>query len=797
MSLPNFSVDLLNTAIRDGSLNGENFENLMKNNEFLSSPDLYSAAVAVINSYKETKKDMPAIKRAYDILENTNVKSLPINQTGITSYFSMWGFNNAKARSQEIISTHFSDYLEAVTTQRTTGIDLEKKLVRHARQVEAFLKAFGVEENEWKELKSDLAQGKEADGVKHWNNILAQVRATSNGALKTTKDVEDFLLGHKTVQHLVNPTNPLQARLLGAYAHIDSLMNTSSLFTVRHHQGLGVSVLGSEKETLQNQENFLNIWANVQVGLLLGDHQAVENSLNTKLPRLNESINSGVAPFRSIITNLDPSIKILLHNVPITSLPKCPYSIKMERGVQLPVALDNRFYFAAAAPRSPSSSQDFLQSAAKNNVGVIVDLQGELESWDKLIPSRMGEEANGVKLLDKEDEKIPGASANSQYMTRHTVEVTLPEGKKRQFKVLRMHNWNTQESLDSAALTYVSREAAKLEQQTNGKLLVISGEGKQRTSAFLIYHHLSQKEVPSINDSLADTSNEYAHFAARGTHYDNTVKEALELNKQPVPITGADEKLMTRQGLIQNAVGRTVQIIKVIQQITLPDTFQKIMESQIDHFVSGLDEENQRLCISILADTAGLVLKSRGEPDKIRQAVLYLLNHGITYSQLEQKYKDTFPEHPSDIQSVMSSLIEPKVFKKIYPESASYPFLYGFFENKLQLEKRPSDVADVIEEIEGNIAGVSSNALLMHSELRRGLNAKLLNIESINKFVESRYAPLLSDFHRLLKNLSPLEVPSINPKVFSIAEPKAIGLTTQEHLDQMTPEQRKAESKRP
>lgn len=277
MSSSNFDILSLSEAIRTGTYQGENFDSLMKKETFLSSPELYNAAVKVINSY-QNPQDLQAIKRAYDVLSNKDVSSLPIHKTGLISSFHMWGYNSARNTSEKIINSNFSEYLQVIA--ETPGLTIERKLANHDRQVESYLKSMGIPDSEWNTLKVLISQGKEKEAISQWNNILAKVRIALPGTFNGTQDVEDFLLQKKGVEQFAQPSSPIQKRLTSIIPALEPILSGSKNFPLILNVDNGVIRYGTPEQAALNHKKYQAHWIKLQVALLKGDDKLIREILN-------------------------------------------------------------------------------------------------------------------------------------------------------------------------------------------------------------------------------------------------------------------------------------------------------------------------------------------------------------------------------------------------------------------------------------------------------------------------------------------------------------------------------------
>ncbi|MFA6916549.1 MAG: hypothetical protein WC222_09145 [Parachlamydiales bacterium] len=599
-----FDATSIQNAIRTGELNGTSFDKLMRNQEFLNSDDLYSVAVAIIHSYSNNT-DMPAIKRAYDILENTSVKSLPVNQRGIISYISMWSYNSVKSKSEQIMSTNFSDYLQTIVTTQTTGIDLEKKLVRHDKQVESFLKTLGIPASEWQELKLLIAQRKEGSAIHLWNRIIAEVREQNPGLFSGTKDVEDFLLGHKTVQHLVKPASILQARFIAIFPKIP------------------------QAEILPQH---LDAWSKIQLSLLKGDDQSFKQLLeNSNITHMDDWDNYFMTSSTSdIIESPATTISYTLFNTSKDNVQLAPGRVR-------PVTLDNSLYFAAATPTNEIESILFFEDASVHNISVIVDLRGEFELPNKFLPSEVGEKLNGIELLEIKHEKIPrpsDAEDSLQEVIRATVKVTSRDGTEKKYQILRLRNWVPNAPPDPEALQYVSREAAKIEKQTKGKLLVTSTKALSRVPAFLIYHHVSESNDLTLR-KIYETYDQYTwSVPEKFSHHLDRILKALKINSEEDDF---DFELLQDEA-----------------NTTHSQPLQKNLH--LNPFLEGLEPSKQQLCALAVA----------GLPSPYY--LNFLSSNNITYKELENRFREKYPKQEPSIESIMSTLVNSKLFIELFPE---------------------------------------------------------------------------------------------------------------------------------
>lgn len=458
-------------AIVNGNTGQDAFNNLMQQEDFLNAGDLYNAAVSVIHSYKNAE-DVPAIKRAYEVLTNSKVKSLPTNQNMLFYAISILGYNKAKSRSEEIITTEFSKYLETVAKENTPGIILEKKLVGHDKEVEAFLKMLGLPESEWKELKHLLAVKDESSAIQKWNEIISLVRSKNVGLFSGTRQVEDFLLGNLTVQHLVEAKTHTQAKFLGVYPLI-----------------LRSPVIKMHPEH----------WAALQLSLLKGDNEAFEKLLLEEVFWSKEGIGSDIkSQFINLVSDTETTLRRNYPNLDYynthPSFGISSYLLSEQRndtplhpGTVRPVVLHNLLYFMTQKPKELEDKQRLFNEAAENNVSIIVDLHAN-EEMDTLLPSAE------ARVLSSRTEDIPGTN---QKITIATVAITLENGKEKIFNILRASGWESDEARFKESLPKVqslerlATEVTKLEKETKGKLLVTS-ENPSRVPIFMIYHHTIQ-----------------------------------------------------------------------------------------------------------------------------------------------------------------------------------------------------------------------------------------------------------------------------------------------------------------
>ncbi|MFA6916537.1 MAG: protein-tyrosine phosphatase family protein [Parachlamydiales bacterium] len=415
----------------------KNFDELMKDKDFLSNPDLYPAALAAINNHKDAS-DIRTVVRAYEVLHCNEVTSLPINSSSFFSFLYTGTYHNALQTCENIFKQDFAAFVEARSQTPAKDVNLEKKLSRHIGPIEHTLKALGLDKGDWEDLKMALAQDRENDAIKLWNNILATVRDITS--IRSTHAVEVFLLN--PTEYILNnrPSSNEQATFQAYYFEMEEKATAPALKD--QFAGLQIAYVQNNPELLRNE--------------------AVNFSSTVRGSYGKRNIN-GSNP-----------------------------------GEIIPVPLGKNIYLAAKTP-APAHQEQFFKELSKQNTSLIVDLRNALEEEKSFIPSLVGEEREisphmKIKLLSSEDENIPALPEDMQYFTKAVIEVNSSGKPAKTYTVFRLRNWNG--SLDAPpnldAFRHLSQYVVQWEKDHSGKVAVVSTNDNKRTPEFILYHHYNK-----------------------------------------------------------------------------------------------------------------------------------------------------------------------------------------------------------------------------------------------------------------------------------------------------------------
>lgn len=574
MSFPTFYQAAKNTiATGQESLVNDPAEEYRVNTRNLNTQDrdinriTTRAAIAILKENEENlkkhpddKESMQKLVRAYNFLRTQEVRIIhkhrnPLRLLNSHLRGSIREYNENIKTAERAMLNRFDTYLSAHKLVAKTS-ELESKLSSHLLDIEFNLEAFGVKKEFWNKVKEHIVHNDNDKANEAWNALLDEIqrkggKQAGHQNLKDRAVVEGLLLGTIDYRNLIIAKGPDFAKFNARFEELEKISTQSPELRKLWIKTVVAAVKGDNKK----------LAGYVRRMCKLANNNEIKDYFFQKQNPLSGNIRKFllIGSYNTIFGNLSHSANKLLTSLQtFLQKQKKPDTSTLGRLNFQKIALGNQSYIASAAPKTSKEAEAYFDKLEKENTQIIVDLKGDFERKMKnfnLIPEVEGEEitlsrnsdeedASGtkIKLLEKKDLPVEGAWNDVQYLTDIRVRVTRPDGQIKEYRILKLNNWEESSPPDLVALRSLSKAVKEAKHGNHGtNIAAHCADGFTRTATFLMYHHWDSSNITQPIDIYVDYNRlrpTVPPLKANSSEHSKTAHDQL-MKEQLAALTGA------------------------------------------------------------------------------------------------------------------------------------------------------------------------------------------------------------------------------------------------------------------